>query len=196
MEATKRCSICNVDKAVYNFNKKASAADGYDNRCKPCKVEYNRNWVNDNREYVRERERNRRVNNPNHRISINMHRRLNHILHRGIYSARTEQIIGLNKPTYLEWLSYNFENEMTWANYGQLWHIDLVILASAYDLTNEQELLSCFNWKNLRPCLKKDNAAKYNFMCQFTIANQSIRVLKFIRKMRQIRIEHFLRNIE
>jgi len=92
-----------------------------------------------------------------------MHRKLNHLLHRGTYSARTEAIIGLNKPTYLEWLSYNFEENICFANYGKLWCIDLVIPASAYDLTTEEELLACFdltteeellacfNWKNLRP---------------------------------------------
>jgi len=96
-------------------------------------------------------------------------------------------------PTFLEWLSYNFEGEICFANYGQLWQFDLVIPASAYDLIEEQQLLSCFNWKNIRPCLKSANLAKYNFICQFTIANKSIRVLGFIRKMRQIRIEHFLK---
>jgi len=142
------------------------------------------------------RERNRRVNNAHHRISIIMHRRLNHILHRGTYSLRTEQIIGLTKPQYLEWLSYNFEGEMTSANYGQLWCIDFIIPASAYDFTNEEQLFSCFNWKNIRPCIEKENAAKYKFICQFTKANQSVRVLGFFRKMRQIRSEHFLQNIE
>jgi len=53
-----------------------------------------------------------------------MHVRLWSILRRGIYSARTEEIIGLNKPTYLEWLTYNFEGEITWANHGSLWEID------------------------------------------------------------------------
>jgi len=125
-----------------------------------------------------------------------MHAKLNHILRRGIYSARTEQIIGLSKPLYLEWLSYNFENDMCWANYGKLWCIDLVIPASAYNITDEEQLLTAFNGRNIRPCLKNANAVKFNFIMPFTIANQSIRVLGFIRKMCQIRIEHFLQNKE
>jgi len=74
---------------------------------------------------------------------------------------------------------------MCWANYGELWCIDLVVPASAYDLTDEQQLLAAFNWRNIRPCIKNANAVKFNFICQFTIANQSIRVIGFIRKMRQ-----------
>jgi len=68
--------------------------------------------------------------------------------------------------------------------------IDLVIPASAYDLTNEQQLLTAFNWRNIRPCLKSDNASKYNFIHYFTNANQSIRLLAFTRKMRQLAIDN------
>jgi len=194
MEFTKQCGRCNLIKSVCDFNR--STRDGYMSKCKVCCVEDKREWVNNNREHVNEYLRNSFATNPSARIANNMHRRLNHILHRGSYSTRTEHIIGLNKPTYLEWLNYNFEENMCWANYGIVWCFDLIIPASAYDLTDEVQLLSCFNWKNIRPCIKKDNAVKFIFICQFTIANHSIRVLGFIRKMRQIRIEHFLRNIE
>jgi len=189
--ASKMCGKCQATKSVCDFNKSSLTSDGYRFECKTCHVEEVRQWRENNREHVNDYFSNRRAINPQHQICNNMHVRLNSILRRGSYSTRTEQIIGLNKTTYLEWLSYNFEGEMCWATYGKVWQLDLVIPASAYDLTDEHQLLRCFNWKNIRPCLKKDNGAKYNFICQFTIANQSIRVLGFIRKMRQIRIEHF-----
>jgi len=91
---------------------------------------------------------------------------------------------------YLDWLSFNFENGMCFSNYGKLWQIDLVIPASAYDLSNEQQLLAAFNWHNIRPCLKSENAAKYNFILPFAQANQSIRLLAFSRKMKQLAIEN------
>jgi len=67
------------------------------------------------------------------------------ILRRGCYSTRTEQIIGLNKQTFLEWLSYNFEENMCFATYGEVWQFDLIIPASSYDLTTDEGLLACFN---------------------------------------------------
>jgi len=79
---------------------------------------------------------------------------------------------------------------MCFANNGKLWCIDLVTPASAYNLTNEQQLLAAFNWRNIRPCIKSDNLAKYNFICPFAQANQSIRILAFTRKMKQIAIEN------
>ena len=45
---------------------------------------------------------------------------------------------------------------MTFDNYGE-WHIDHVKPCSSFDLTNEQEIYECFNWKNIRPCWKKLN---------------------------------------
>jgi len=186
--ASKLCGRCNLIKSVNDFNR--STRDGYMSKCKVCCIEYNRQWVNDNRDQVKQRERNRYATNPQRRISINMHVKLNHILKRGIHSARTEEILGMPRGLYLDWLSFNFEGNMCFANYGKVWHIDLVVPASAYDLTNEQQLLTCFNWRNLRPCIKSDNAAKYNFICQFTIANYSIRLLAFTRKMRQLAIDN------
>jgi len=190
--ASKIFSRCNVIKTVNKFNHRSAASDGYQSNCKVCCVELRKNWKTNNSEYYKQYARNYYGTNPHVRINKNIHHILNHILKRGSYTCRTEQIIGLNKQTFLEWLSYNFEEEMSWATYGKVWCIDLVTPASAYDLTDELQLLSCFNWKNLRPCLKSANLAKSNFICQFTIANQSIRVLGFIRKLRQLKLEAFL----
>jgi len=97
----------------------------------------------------------------------------------------------LPQVTWLDWIAFNFEGDMCFQNYGSLWEFDLIIPASAYDLAIEQQLLACFNWTNIRPCLKSDNLAKANFILPFAQANQSIRVLAFIRKMRQTRLEAF-----
>jgi len=181
---------------VCDFNKSSSTSDGYRYESKSCNAELKKEWVNINRDHVNEYVRNRLATNPSAKIGKNIHDRLNRILKKGIYTNRTEQLIGLNMQTYLDWLSYNFEENVCFANYGEVWQIDLVIPASAYDLTNDEQVLACFNWKNIRPCLKSQNLAKYNFICQFTIANQSIRVLGFIRKMRQLKLEAFFNKFE
>jgi len=181
---SKMFSKCQVTKPIYEFNHDSYANDGYHHKCKQRAVEQVRQWRENNRDHFNENARNRTANNLQHKISKNMHNKLWSILRRGCYSTRTKQIIGLNKQTYLEWLSYNFEGEMTWVNYGKVWQIDLIIPASAYNLTTEEGLLAAFNWKNIRPCIKSDSAAKYNFIMPFAQANQSIRILAFIRKMR------------
>jgi len=167
METTKKCGRWNLIKLVCDFNKSSSTSDGYRYECKLCNSEIRKEWRNNNQEHVNEHSRNYYANNDQRIISINMHVRLNAIIKRGSYSLRTEEVLGVSMGIYLDWLSINFENGMCFANYGKKWQIDLVIPASAYDLTNEQQLLACFNFRIIRPCLKSENAAKYNFICPF-----------------------------
>jgi len=136
--ASKLCNKCQLTKAIYDLNHRSDAADGYMYICKSCNVEVMKQWRENNQDYVKARERNRIATNLQCRINKNIHTKLNKVLKRGYYSLRIEQIIGLNKPTYLEWLRYNFENEMAWANYGKHWQIDLNIPASAFDLITEE----------------------------------------------------------
>jgi len=79
---------------------------------------------------------------------------------------------------------------MWFSNYGSLWEFDLVNPASNFDLTIEEQLLAGFNWTNIRPCLKSDNATKSYFILPFHTANQSIHVLAYIRKLRQLNLEN------
>jgi len=48
--------------------------------------------------------------------------------------------------------------KMNWGNYGVFgWHLDHIIPCSYFDLTNEDHLMVCFNWRNIRPLWGKDN---------------------------------------
>jgi len=122
--ASQFCSKCEITKPIYDFNHDSYATDRYHHKCQKCVVEQVRQWRENNQDYYNANARIRRAINPQLRISNNKHRRLNSVLRRGHYSLRTEQIISLNQPTYLEWLGYNFESEITWANYGKVWQID------------------------------------------------------------------------
>lgn len=58
------------------------------------------------------------------------------------------------------WFEYNFDENMTWENQGTYWHIDHIKPCASYDLKNENEIIECFKWTNLRPCEKKENIIK------------------------------------
>ena len=58
------------------------------------------------------------------------------------------------------WFEYIFDENMTWENQGSYWHIDHIKPCASYNLENEDELIECFNWKNLRPCEKIENVIK------------------------------------
>ena len=62
-------------------------------------------------------------------------------------------------------------------------HIDHVKPISSFDISNDNELLEAFNWRNTQPLLKQDNRRKSNkfnekdYNNQFIKARQLIKVL-------------------
>ena len=48
--------------------------------------------------------------------------------------------------------------DMNWSNYGVFgWHLDHIIPCAKFDLTNEEHVAVCFNWRNIRPLWGVDN---------------------------------------
>lgn len=68
--------------------------------------------------------------------------------------------IGCNIDFFKAWLESNFNENISWNNYGIYWDIDHVIPLSKFDFNNEVELQICYNWINLRPLEKKINILK------------------------------------
>ena len=68
--------------------------------------------------------------------------------------------------------------ETNWSNI----HIDHVKPISSFNVSNEDELLKAFNWKNSQPLLKEDNlrkGTKYNeldYQLQFTKADEFLKL--------------------
>jgi hypothetical protein len=69
--------------------------------------------------------------------------------------------LGCNCSDYLKWILNN-DKQYTFENYGKEWHIDHVIPLSKFDLTNEQQQLIGFNWRNTMPLSVKENLSKNN----------------------------------
>lgn len=49
---------------------------------------------------------------------------------------------------------------MNWNNYGTYWNIDHIEPCCSFDLTIKENQQKCFNYKNCRPLLVSENAAK------------------------------------
>lgn len=48
--------------------------------------------------------------------------------------------------------------KMNWSNYGVFgWHLDHIIPCAKFNLTNEEHVMVCFNWRNIRPLWGVDN---------------------------------------
>jgi hypothetical protein len=60
MTGSKICTKCAVTKPLTNFHRSLAARDGLQNHCKQCQLEYRKR----NQEATNERQRQRRINNP------------------------------------------------------------------------------------------------------------------------------------
>jgi hypothetical protein len=71
------------------------------------------------------------------------------------------ELIGCSSDELKLHLEIQLKNDMNFDNYGE-WEIDHIKPISLFDLNNENELLECFNYKNLQPLWRADNRRKSN----------------------------------
>jgi len=52
-----------------------------------------------------------------------------------------------------------FKKGMTWENYGE-WHVDHIRPCASFNLSDKEQVLQCFNWRNLQPMWASENISK------------------------------------
>jgi hypothetical protein len=57
-------------------------------------------------------------------------------------------------------LERQFDENMTWENWGPYWHIDHVKPLASFDLTDRVQFLQAVHWSNLQPLEKIENLRK------------------------------------
>ncbi len=122
----------------------------------------------------------RKSKDPNYTIRCSLRTRFTSALVIGNEFNKYFEFLSGCKMDYMrKWLEINFEDGFTWENHGKVWHIDHIIPVSFYDLTNEENLLKCFNWSNVRPCTVNENLKKSNKIEKDIIAKYQIKALFF-----------------
>jgi hypothetical protein len=151
--------------------------------------EYNHNYNKDNREKIQLRQniqhKERRKVDPNYKLRTNLGKRL----YKAIKSKtnKTNDLLGTDIDTIKKWIEYNFYGDMTWENYGSLWHVDHVIPCSMFDLKKDENQIICFNWTNLRPLYAIDNLVKNNILFWSDLHNHFLK-LNYFSKQNNINI--------
>jgi len=73
----------------------------------------------------------------------------------------TLKYIGCTAKELKQHLESQFKEGMNWENYGfEGWHIDHIRPISSFDLTDPDQQLECFNYKNLQPLWAEENLSK------------------------------------
>lgn len=130
----KLCIRCNLEKKEDEFHKDKSKKDGLYPICKKCR---NKN----------------EKQNPNKKkidfyVKKSMIRSLKNNTH-GIW----EKVINIKLEELKEHLEKQFDNKMSWDNYGSYWGVNHIIPKKyfKYSTFRSNEFLKCWNIKNLQP---------------------------------------------
>lgn len=115
---------------------------------------------------------------PHFRINESLKVRIHEIL-RGYKNCRSSALLDCTRDHLLRWLESNFDDSMTWDNFGAHWHIDHVIPVSFFDNTNKDQQRLCFHWSNLRPLRKDLNISKSNKIDEVYIRNHFTSIQQF-----------------
>ena len=182
----KQCKACNIIKRKENKKKyqreyylknqeeiKENSKEYQKNHTEALKIT-RQNYRENNRDVVRQIDLKYRTNNkekvketkkksrnkPESKVQYGARRRFKNLMNSG--TKDFIDIIGCSNDILRKWFEYNFDSNMNWDNYGSYWHIDHIKPCSSYSLDNEDQYKECFNWKNLRPCEKRENLLKSN----------------------------------
>ena len=132
-------------------------------------------YTQQNRKKNNEYNRNRHKNNANAKLANNIRSRINKALKGHNKSFHTKEILGIDIENYKKWLLFQMTPEMNFNNI----HIDHVKPISSFDISNDNELLEAFNWRNTQPLLKQDNLRKSNKVNEEDYNNQFKKAREF-----------------
>ena len=110
-------------------------------------------------EHNKERYRCEKCNPEGHIVSV-MRSRMSMALKRESKSESTIELLGCNMEDFLQYLEKQFDDNMTFENYGDYWHVDHIKPCASFDLKNEEEQKKCFHYTNLQPMEGKENMSK------------------------------------
>lgn len=102
-------------------------------------------------------------NDPQFKLHVRLNQRISDVLKRqGVAKAsKTVDLIDAEIVHFKAYLAANWAEGMSWENYGRDgWHVDHIRPCASFDLTDEDQQLVCFNWRNLRPMWAAENISK------------------------------------
>lgn len=127
---------------------------------------HNAKYYHENKQKVMSRNnrntKKRLQSDPMFRITKNLRGRINTVLNGQTKSAGTLELLGCTLETFKEHLEKQFRDNMTWENYGNIWHVDHKKPCSKFNLLLPEEQQRCFHYTNLQPLLAIENLRKYN----------------------------------
>jgi hypothetical protein len=181
IEISQNCNVCNIVKSINDFYKGRKI-------CCICSSSKKREKYSNDEEYRKRIIKKTYLFHKNKPVTPNQ--KIKNRIRNGIFryletkNKRTFEYLGCSGNEYTNWLLNN-NNSYTFENYGKEWHIDHVIPLSKFDITNEEQQLLAFNWRNTMPLSVKENLKKGNKIMKEQIEQH-------LKKLKEYHIENNL----
>ena len=137
----------------------------------------NRQKLNEKRSEYRKK---RKQTDNEYKIMCSLRRRVHNAMSKYKKGDSTIKLIGCNIDEFKKWIEWQFDSEMTWQNYGVVWHVDHVIPCASFCLEQLDEQMKCFNWSNCRPLKKEENNKKSNKFLIDEINEHKIKINQYL----------------
>ena len=198
MSCNKLCNKCGILKYTGDFNNDRSKKDGLSTICKKCRHEYRIDPASRERHKLLERERRKRSDVKEYRrqyeqqyysdgygkLKRKYQGRLHGILHEEVFRDCTVvNFIGCKRELFMEWIEFQFYDDMSWDNFGSLWGIDHTIPIRNFDLSEDEEVKKCYNWINLRPYRLDKNSSKHDNVDPYSYLLQEVKAHRFLQEI-------------
>jgi hypothetical protein len=171
----KKCLKCKKEKESSEFSRDNRARSGLNSVCKDCYYKYKKEWYKNNPDkvkkyreryntYLRKWMKNRRENSPKFRLDMNFHSLVWWSLKDKKAGRKWERLAGYTIKDLMEHLEKQFDDKMTWQNYGSYWWVDHIKARSLfkYETAEDPEFKKCWSLENLQPLEKIANIKKSN----------------------------------
>jgi hypothetical protein len=101
---------------------------------------------------------------PKLKVSAYISSRIRNTIKKGKDGYHWEDLVGYTREDIMEHLEKQFDENMSWNNYGSYWHIDHIIPVSYFNYTSyeDKEFKECWALSNLQPLEAKENLIKSN----------------------------------
>jgi 5-methylcytosine-specific restriction endonuclease McrA len=168
----KKCTKCKQELPLemfwFNIKKK-----GYRKTvCIPCNRGKKSYWKEKYRikkrlrdlRYVKTTRKQRRAVDSKYRLDSNVGSLMGYSLRGAKAGRKWCLLVGYSIEDLMEHLEKQFDDKMTWENYGSYWHVDHIKPRSLFKYTTpeEQEFIDCWSLNNLQPLEKMENIRKSN----------------------------------
>jgi hypothetical protein len=154
-----------TSKQYYEKNKQHIFKKQYErNQSNPEKrKQYHDNWLKKNPEYYKQYKQKKRQIDLQYKIKCSLRERIRKALKNNFKTGKTIELLGCSIKEYIIYLEQQFDQNMTWENYGVYWEIDHIIQLHTFDLTNNKMQNQAFNFKNTRPLTISENRKRKKY---------------------------------